>query len=150
MNVLKPLRVFFIVLVILLALQFELGMAVNLSPTLQDIPPLAGSISAMMTALSKVGVEAFVHAVLGTALVAAGLVGLVLSILSGSRIIVAMGIGSFLFLALAELSGILFTLSGFKDDGDSHGMATGFLLAFSFSFIQVCVASVKLRRRREP
>ena len=72
------------------------------------------------------------HALLGTALVAAGLVGLVLSILSGSRIIVAMGIGSFLFLALAELSGILFTLSGFKDDGDSHGMATGFLLAFSF------------------
>jgi hypothetical protein len=146
MTFLRPLRVFSIVLLILLALQFELGMVLNLSPSLQEVPPPAGSVAALWTALAKVGAEALLHAVIGTALSIAGVVGLVLAIMSCERVVAVTGALSFLFLALAEINGILFTLSGFKNDGDSHGMATGFLLAFSLYFIQVCVLSVKLRR----
>ena len=146
MTLLRTLRVFSIVLLILLAFQFELGMAVNLSPSLQEVPPLAGSLSALWSALSKVGADALLHALLGTALSVAGLVGLVLSILPRKRIVAVMGVLSFLFLALAETNGILFTLSGFKNDGYSHGMATGFLVAFCLYFVQVCMLSAKLRQ----
>ena len=146
MTLLRTLRVFSIVLLILLAFQFELGMAVNLSPSLQEVPPLAGSLSALWSALSKVGADALLHALLGTALSVVGLVGLVLSILPRKRIVAVMGVLSFLFLALAETNGILFTLSGFKNDGYSHGMATGFLVAFCLYFVQVCMLSAKLRQ----
>ncbi len=146
MTPLRPLRIFSIVLLILLAFQFEEGMAVNLSPSLQEVPPLAGSVAALWAALAKVGADALVHALLGTALSVAGLVGLVLAIMSGRGAVMAVGILSFLFLVLAEINGILFTLSGFKNDGYSHGMATGFLLAFSLYFVQVCILSVRLRR----
>jgi len=146
MTPLRPLRVFSIVLLILLAFQFELGMAVNLSPSLQEVPPPAGSVPALWTALTKVGADALVHALLGTALSVAGLVGLVLAIMSRGGMVTVIGVLSFLFLVLAETSGMLFTLSGFRNDDYSHGMATGFLLAFSLYFVQVCVLSVKLRR----
>ncbi len=146
MTSLRPLRVLSIVLLVLLALQFELGMAVNLSPSLQDVPPLAGSITAMWTALAKVGGEALAHALLGTALALAGLAGLVLAVMSRGGDVTAVGVLSFLSLALAETGGVLFTNSGFKTDAYSHGMATGFLLAFSLYFVQVCILSVKLRR----
>ena len=145
-TLLRPLRVFSIVLLILLAFQFEFGIAVNLSPSLQEVPPLPGSVAALWTALAKVGAGALVHALLGTALSVAGLVGLALAIMSRGGMVAVTGILSFLFLALAEANGILFTLSGFKNDGYSHGMATGFLLAFSLYFLQVCMLSVKLRR----
>jgi hypothetical protein len=48
--------------------------------------------------------------------------------------------------ALSATNGFLFTLSGFKNDGYSHGMATGFMVAFAMHFVLVCVLSVKLRR----
>jgi hypothetical protein len=146
MTVLRPLRVFSIVFLVLLAFQFELGMAVNLSPSLQEVPPPAVSFAPLWTALAKVGADALVHALLGTALSVAGIVGLVLAILSRGKMMLVIGVFSFLFLALAEANGVLFALSGFKNDGYSHGMATGFLLAFSLYFVQVCVLSVKLRR----
>ena len=145
-QLLGPLRVLSIIFLILLAVQFEFGIAVNLSPSLQEVSPIAGSVPALWTALAKVGADALVHALLGTALSVAGLVGLILSILSRRGTVVVVGVLSFLCLALAEINGILFTLSGFKNDGYSHGMATGFLLAFSLYFVQVCVLSVKLRR----
>ncbi len=145
MSLFRPLRTFSIVFLVLLALQFELGMAVNLSPSLQEAAP-PGSVTALWTALGKVGADAIVHAVLGTVLSIAGVVGLVLALMSRGKATAVIGVFSFLFLALAESNGILFTLSGFKNDAYSHGMATGFLLAFSLYFVQVCILSVKLRR----
>jgi hypothetical protein len=143
---LRALRVFTVVMLILLAMQFELGIALNLSPSLQEVPPLSGSAAAVWGALARVGGEALTHALLGTLLTLAALAGLALSARSGSRSVTVFGILSFLALALAELSGVLFTTSGFKNDGDSHGMATGFLLGFSLNFVQLCILSVKLRR----
>jgi len=50
-------------------------------------------------------------------------------------------------MALASSNGVLFTLSGFRNDGYSHGMSTMFLVVYSLNFIQVCVLTVKLRRQ---
>jgi hypothetical protein len=47
--------------------------------------------------------------------------------------------GSLAFLAtlLAAITGLFFTLSGFQNDGDSHGMASNFLLSFTFYFLEL-------------
>jgi len=66
---------------------------------------------------------------------------------SRARSVAVIGALSFLAMALASSNGVLFTLSGFKSDYYSHGMATLFLLAFSLHFVQVCVLTVKLRRQ---
>jgi hypothetical protein len=47
--------------------------------------------------------------------------------------------GSLAFLAtlLAAATGLLFVLSGFQNNGDTHGMATNFLLSFTFYFLEL-------------
>jgi len=143
---LKSLRVLVIVMLSLLALQFELGMAVNLSPNLQEVPPLPSTDSAVWGALGKVGGEAVTHAVLGFLLTLAAVAVLIFCVASGSPSVMVIGILAFAGVVIATVTGILFTLSGFKNDGDSHGMATGFLVAFSLHFVLLCILSVKLRR----
>ena len=144
MRRLSLLRVAAIVILALLAFQFELGMAVNLSPNLKEEPPV--TFEDLWGALSRVGAEALTHAVVGTLLTIMALASLVLSIVSGATSVMVMGVLSFVGVALAELCGVLFTLSGYKNDGYSHGMATGFLIAFSLFFVLVCVLSVRVRR----
>ena len=144
---LRSLRVAVVAILILLALQFELGMAVNLSPSLEGVPPVAGSAAAIWGALARVGGAALTHALLGAFLTVVALAGLVLAVISGARSVAVIGVLSFLVMALATVNGVLFTLSGFKDDNYSHGMATTFLLAFSLCFVQVCVLSVRLNRQ---
>ena len=141
------LRVVVIVILALLALQFELGMGVNLSPDLKEVPPLAGSVPAIWGALQTVGGAAIMHTLLGSLLVLVTIAALVLSIASRSRSITVIGILCFVTTTLAAFTGVLFTLSGFKDDGLSHGMATNFLLSFALHFVQVSILSVKLRRK---
>jgi len=142
---LKSLRVFVIVVLALLALQFELGMAVNLSPSLEEVPPLASTFGAIWGALAKVGGDALGHALLGSLLTVVALAQLFLAVTSGSRSVSVIGAFCFLGMLLATVNGVLFTLSGFKNDGYSHGMATTFIVTFSLHFILLCILSVKLR-----
>jgi hypothetical protein len=44
---------------------------------------------------------------------------------------------AFLTILLAAITGLLYTMSGFQNDGDSHGMATNFLLSFTFYFLEL-------------
>lgn len=46
-------------------------------------------------------------------------------------------LGSLAMLAtiLAATTGLLYTLSGFQNDGFSEGMVTNFLLSFTFNFL---------------
>jgi hypothetical protein len=143
---LKALRIAVIVTVILLAFQFELGMAVNLSPNLQEVPPLAGTLAAIWAALSKVGGDAVTHALLGGLLTILAAANLVLALASRSRSAGLIGALSFLSIALASVNGVLFTLSGFKNDNYSHGMATTFLVAFSLHFIQLGFLTIRVRK----
>ncbi len=117
MRNLKSLRVAVIVLLALLALQFELGMVVNLSPNLKEVPPVG--FADLWKILASIGGEALTHAVLGTLLVVAAIAGLVFSLVTKTRSVVVIGIIAFLGTTLSAVNGVLFTLSGFKNDGYS-------------------------------
>ena len=144
------LRVFAIVILAILALQFELGMNVNLSPELKEVPPLAPSISAIWGALHAVGGSATIHALMGSFLVIVTLAALILSVTSRSTSVGIIGALCFVTTTSAAFTGVLFTMSGFKGDGLSHGMATNFLLSFALHFVLVCILSVKVHRQPVP
>ena len=147
MNRFRSLRVLSYVTAFLLALQFEFGIAVNLSPALQEVPALAPTPAAVWTALAHVGGDATTHALLGTALVLVALAGLVIAVGSGDTAVTLIGIVAFIAIALAAVNGILFTVSGFTNDGYSHGMASTFLVAFAAQFVQAILLTSRLARR---
>ena len=65
------------------------------------------------------------------------LITLALALVSKIRNMQIFGVLAFFSMALAEITGVLFVLSGFQDNDYSHGMATNFLLAFGFYFIEL-------------
>jgi hypothetical protein len=130
------LKVIVIAILVLLGLQFELGMAVNIANP-PSIPPFRLSLNGVSDALQQAGVVAVIHASLGAWLVIFSVVSLFFSLRSGGRIVQVFGILAFLTTFLAATTGLLFTLSGFQNNGDTHGMATNFLLSFSFYFLEL-------------
>ncbi len=56
----------------------------------------------------------------------------------GSRVRSVQVFGSLVFLSLllAVTGGLLFVLSGFQNDHNSHQMAAGFILSFAFYFME--------------
>jgi len=136
-NRIKSLRVMVIVILELLVFQFEFGMAVNLSPSLAPIPGFPFSVSGVVGALQPVGFPALAHAALGIFLGIMSIANLILSIASRVRSAWIFGLLGFLFILLAVINGVLFTLSGFQFDGLSHGMANSFILAFTFYFLEL-------------
>lgn len=135
-NLFKGLRVTVVTLIVFLAFQFELGMAINLSNP-PNIPPISFSLSNVLGALNQVGSVALLHAVLGTVLTILALITLVLAMASGIRSVQIFGVLGFLSMSLATISGLLFVLSGYQNDHYSHGMATNFILSFVFYFLEL-------------
>ena len=135
-NQIKWLRVAVISLLLLLVIQFEFGMAVNLS-NLPSIPSFGFSFSSVTSALNQAGFVAFIHAVLGTVLTIFSLIVLVMALDSRTKSLQIFGGLGFLTMALAETNGLLFVLSGFQNDNYSHGMATMFILTFGFYFLEL-------------
>jgi hypothetical protein len=130
---LKGLRIMVMVLLALLGLQYEFGMAVNIAN-----PPAFGfSLNDVLIALNQIGVVAVIHASLGSGLVFISIISLILSLRSGMRSVQVFGSLAFLTILLAAITGLLYTMSGFQNDGDSHGMATNFLLSFTFYFLEL-------------
>ncbi len=135
-NRIKGLQVAVITVLVLLAIQFEFGMAVNLSD-LPSLSPFGFSFPSVLSALNQAGFVAVVHAVLGTVLTIISLIGLLMALTSKIRSVQVFGVLGFLGMALAEINGVLFVLSGFQNDNYSHGMATNFILTFGFYFIEL-------------
>jgi hypothetical protein len=135
-NLFKGLRVAVITVIVFLAFQFELGMAINLSDP-PNIPPISFSLHNVLGALNQVGSLALVHALLGTILTILALITLALALASGIRSVQVFGVLGFLSMALATISGLLFVLSGYQNDHYSHGMATNFILTFGFYFLEL-------------
>ena len=135
-NQIKRLRVAVITLIGLLAVQFEFGMAVNLS-NLPSLAPFGFSFPTILRALNQAGAVAVVHAVLGTILTILSLVSLIMALASKIRSVQIFGGLGFLAMALAEINGVIFVLSGFQNDNYSHGMATMFILTFGFYFLEL-------------
>ncbi len=134
----KTLRVFLIVILVLLGLQFELGMAVNIAnPT--AIAPFPYSSAAFSDALRGAGILTEVHADFGALLALFSLVVMIYSLLSRVRGAQIFGTLAFLSTLAAGDGGLLFVLSGFHSDNSSHQMATNFLLTFAFYFIELYV-----------
>ena len=129
-------RVMVIILLVLLAFQFELGMAVNIANP-KPIPPFSLSSTAVSDALNGVGVVAVVHASVGSLLVLVSLVNIIFALRSGVLGVQVFGCLAFVATSLAATTGVMYTLSGFQNDGLSHGMATMFLLSFSFNFLEL-------------
>ena len=78
-----------------------------------------------------------IHARLGSGLVIFSVINLIFCLRSGLRSVQAFVSLAFLTTLLVAITGLLFTLSGFQNDGDSHGMATNFLLSFTFYFLEL-------------
>jgi hypothetical protein len=135
-NQIKWLRVAVITLIVLLAVQFEFGMAVNLS-NLPSLAPFGFSFPTILSALNQAGAVAVVHAILGTVLTILSLVTLIMALASKIRSVQIFGGLGFLAMALAEINGVIFVLSGFQNDNYSHGMATMFILTFGFYFLEL-------------
>jgi len=60
-----PLRILVIVVLVLLVIQFELGMAVNLSPNIPNLPPFPFTMNDFAQALNQIGPVALLHASVG-------------------------------------------------------------------------------------
>jgi hypothetical protein len=121
----------------MLTIQYELGMVVNFSPNLPKLPAFAFSLVEISEVLHQAGKVALAHAVLGSLLTLLSILTLVLS--RGSKIwsVQIFGTLGFLSLVLAATGGILFTLSGFENDDYSLAMASNFILAFIFYFLEL-------------
>ncbi len=132
----KALRILLIIMLVALGIQYELGMQFIMSNP-PSAAPFAFSFPAVLNALRGIGPVALVHASWGAVLLVLALVILVVSLLSGVRAAQVFGALGLLSIVSAAAGGLLFVLSGFQDDGNSHNMATNLLLSFTFYFLGV-------------
>ncbi len=143
----KPLRVIIVIPLVLLFFQFELGMTVNLSPNLPELAPFGFSLGKMVATLGQAGAGALAHAGLGSVLALLSVLTLVLSLRTNVRSVQLVGILCSLTILLAMSGGILFTLSGFQEDNYSLMMASNFILAFTFHFLELYLLKPEAKRR---
>ena len=135
-NRFRALRVLVMVILVLLIVQFEFGMAVTIANP-PELSPFSFSIVKISDALNQAGVAALLHASLGTLLAVFSVLSLVLSLRSRVRSVQIIGSLAFLATVLAASLGLAFTLSGFQNDNYSHGMATNFILSYTFYFLEL-------------
>ncbi|MFZ1043601.1 MAG: hypothetical protein WCA79_05230 [Anaerolineales bacterium] len=135
-NPLKPLRILLIAILVLLFLQYELGMAVNIANP-AAIPPFNFSAAGFLNALNGVGSIALIHAIVGGLLLLLALINMVMTLRSKVRSAQVYGVLSFLTMIFAAGGGYFFVLSGFQSDNASHTMATNFLLSFVLLFLEL-------------
>jgi len=136
-NPFKSLRVRVVITLILLTIQYELGMAVNLSPNLPELAPFGFSLMKISDALHLAGPAALAHTVLGSLLTLMSIITLFQSLRSRIRSVQIFGSLGFLTMLVAMIGGILFTLSGFQEDHYSMAMASNFILSFIFYFLEL-------------
>ena len=125
-----------VAILVLLLIQYELGMTVIMSDT-PSISPFNFSVEAFRGALDQVGGVAYLQAIMGGLLIVASIVNLVMALNSGIRSVQVFGVLSFLGIVVAAGGGLFFVLSGFQNDHASHAMATNFILSFAFLFLEL-------------
>jgi len=132
----KFLRGLIISMLVLLVTQFELGMAVNIAGP-ATIPTFGFSLTKILKVLDQAGGVSLPHAILGTLLVVFSVIILVPTLRTKARSVQITGLLAFVTMVLAASMGVVFTLSGFQNDNYSHGMASPFILTFSFYFLEL-------------
>ncbi len=136
-NQFKSLRITVVILLVLLTIQYELGMDVNVSPNLPKLSPFGFSTAKISDALHQAGPVALAHAGLGSLLILLSILTAILAVGSKIRRVQIFGVLGFLSITFAATGGVLFTLSGFQQDNYSVMMASNFLLAFIFYFLEI-------------
>lgn len=124
--------------VVLLGIQFALGMFVNL---FVSIPPFGSyGMMGMMTASGMPALMA--HMMVGYALGALSLVILAgaVAVAARSRLLVGTTAATFVSILVAGIGGLAF-LFGSQNDADSYVMSTGFLFAFAFAFLSLLLVT---------
>ncbi len=134
-NRFRFLRIWIMVILALLVVQFELGMATNLSD-LPKLPPIGNSIVQFSDYLHQAGGVALVHAILGAWLTIFSVVNLVLALRIPAATVKVFGVLAFIFTLVAASMGSLFVQSGFQNDNWSNGMAISFILTFTCYFLE--------------
>src|SRR5690242_14453664 len=109
-NQYRSLRILVIIMLILLWMQYELGMSINLSPSLPQLPSFGFSLMRISSALHQAGLMALAHAILGSSLAVLSLLALALSLASNVRRVQIVGALGSLFVVVAAAGGVLFTL----------------------------------------
>ena len=131
------LRAMVLIILTLLTVQYELGMVINLGPTLPELSPFGFSLAKISDAIHMAGSTALAHAGLGSLLALLSILILILSLRSKIKSAKIFGLLGFLTIIVAMAGGILFTLSGFQEDHYSLAMASNFILAFIFYFLEL-------------
>lgn len=135
-NQFKSLRIMVVIMLVLLFLQYELGISTIMADP-ASIPPFGFSITAFRNALDHIGVVALLHAGFGVWLVIIAIINMIMSLRTGIRSTQIFGVLSFLAVLIAAHGGLRFVLSGFQNDNASHEMATNFILSFTFFFLEL-------------
>jgi hypothetical protein len=132
----RALRNMVVAALVLLALQYELGITVIMSNP-PSISPIPFSDAAFRGALDQAGGVIYLHAVMGGILALVSIINLVMALRSGLRRVQVVGVLVFLGIFVAAGGGLFFVLSGFQNDNASHAMATNFLLSFVLLFLEL-------------
>ncbi len=125
-----------IVMIVLLFLQYELGISTIMADP-PKLSPFSFSIAAFQRALAQAGGIAPVHAGFGGLLVIVAVINVILALATKVRSVQILGVLNLFFILVAAAGGLFFVLSGFQNDNASHAMATNFILAFTFAFIEL-------------
>lgn len=136
----RQLRLLIVATLILLTIQGWFGDTVNifLIPT---TPSTVGqSASGLLQAITSIGPVLVVHAFIGLAVLAFGIIVLAFSLRSKPRNIQVPAILGLVMVVSAIIGGVFFVLSGFSNGGNSAQMGGSFVGAYAFYFIELYFA----------
>ena len=132
----KRIEVSIIILLALISIQAFLGDNINLF-TVFPMGAVVVSLGGFAQALQQAGIAVVVHAVNGFLIIAVSLAVVVFSFMMRVNKLRITSIIGLIGLIVALSGGLLFVFSGYGNNGYSAQMATGFLIAYAFYFIEL-------------
>ena len=121
----------------LLAVQYELGVAVTVASGFPDVASSGFSLGTFATYVGGGGGSLVVHTIVGVVLLANAALVFGLSLPIQGRAFRLSTFVALVFVLSSALGGLLFVLSGFRDDSFSYEMSTGFIVALVFTFLSL-------------
>ena len=134
------LRLLIVATLILLTIQGWFGDTVNIFLIPTTSPTVDQSASGLYQAIVNIGPTLFIHAFLGIAILAFGVIVLAFSLRSKPRNVQVPAILGLVMVISAIIGGTLFVLSGFNNGGVSAQMGGSFIGAYAFYFIELYYA----------
>ena len=132
----KKIEISIVILLVLITIQAFLGDNINLFSVFPT-SPVTASLSGLSHALQQAGAAVMVHAINGFLIIAVSIAVVVFSFISRINKLRLTSIVGFVGSIIALSGGLEFVFSGYANNGYSAQMATGFLIAYSFYFIEL-------------